>query len=502
MKKTPTIFIVALFICSGILSAQPSLKFADIMIQKELNPSVTADARNLAGSLNLPVEIYVSGKAMVEAVSVENGKVVYSVITNFLHPFKDGYCAYYDDISKTFDLSKARQIYANGYCVDKTGEQLKFKTKKLYTKLYLVPCGTTSRRNVFAFDYDTGDLVDSAYVPYSNPILQTPRKVLQLSRTRILVADQLSDVVQMFDTSGTYIQVYAPLGGLNNAILDNIRDMEFRENGNLLVTNAGTTGNALNTVQQFSTTGAFLNTFIGTNINSPYCLLYRTGDLLVSNSGGTENIGKFNKTNGTYIGSYISNTLNFPQQMINLSGGRVAVCEFSGGLTGIRIYDSVGVIKDTLKGVTGNRGVWKLPNGNFLTTNSTGIYEIDDTTGALLRTIVAGLGFHSISVFDPNMITGVNEIKGEIPSGYNLYNNYPNPFNPSTNIKFEIPEKSFVNLTVYDVAGRRVEELVNSTMQTGIYNINWDAGDLRSGVYFARITAGGFSKTIKMMLLK
>jgi hypothetical protein len=231
-------------------------------------------------------------------------------------------------------------------------------------------------------------------------------------------------------------------------------------------------------------------------------MLYRTGDLLVTNTSGTDNIGKFDKTSGTYIGSFISNTLNFPQQMINLAGGRVAVCEFSGVLSGIRIYDSVGVIKDTLKGVTGNRGVWKLPNGNFLTTNSVGIYEIDDTTGALIRTIVSGLGFHSISVFDPNLVTGINEVKGEVPTGLNLYGNYPNPFNPSTNIKFDIPQNTIVNLSVYDAAGRRVAELIKEEMNPGTYTANWDAGNMQSGIYFARMTAGGFARTVKMMLIK
>jgi hypothetical protein len=131
MKKTiSSVFAIMIFL-AGVLSAQPSLRYTDIMIQKEYNPSVTAEARSLAGSLNLPVEIYLSSKAMMEAVSVENGKVVYSVTTNFLHPLKDGYCAYYEDISKTFDLSKARIIYANGVCIDKTGEQLISGTRKL-----------------------------------------------------------------------------------------------------------------------------------------------------------------------------------------------------------------------------------------------------------------------------------------------------------------------------------------------------------------------------------
>ncbi|MCU0372386.1 MAG: T9SS type A sorting domain-containing protein, partial [Ignavibacteria bacterium] len=90
----------------------------------------------------------------------------------------------------------------------------------------------------------------------------------------------------------------------------------------------------------------------------------------------------------------------------------------------------------------------------------------------------------------------------EIPSGYNLYYNYPNPFNPSTNIKFEIPQNTIVNLSVYDAAGRRVAELINEEMQPGVYTANWDAGDMQSGIYFAKITVGGFARTVKMMLIK
>jgi hypothetical protein len=107
-----------------------------------------------------------------------------------------------------------------------------------------------------------------------------------------------------------------------------------------------------------------------------------------------------------------------------------------------------------------------------------------------------------ISPFDPNLVTGINEIKGEIPGEFRIYNNYPNPFNPSTKIKFELPLNSFVELSVYDAAGRKVAGLINAKMQAGVYETDWNAESLNSGVYFARLTAGGFVKTVKMMLLK
>ncbi|TRZ65821.1 T9SS C-terminal target domain-containing protein [bacterium] len=499
MKKA---FALLFFILITI-SAYSQLKydFNSSYINAEKNPQLRIDAENLAVKQGLPYNIYIKDVAMVEAIAVENGNVIYSVITNFLHPYNGSYCAYYDDIRKNYDLSKARITYGYG-TIDNSGEQLIFKQKKLVGMLYLIPCFTSSRRNVWAFDFNTGDLVDSAFVPYSSPILQAPRKVLQISRSRIIIADQVSDVVQLFDTSGAFIQTFAPSTGLNNAILDNIRDMIFRDNGNLLVTNAGTVGNSQNTIQQFSLQGVFLNTFASDSINSPYNLLFRNTDLLESNSSGAHNIIKFNKNTGAYTGDFLNSTLNFPQQMINLTGGRIALCEFSGVLSGIRIYDSLGILKDTLKGVTGVRGVWRLPNGNFLTTNSVGIYEINGTTGNLVRTIVSGYNFNCISVFDPNFVTGSNEVKSAIPDEFKLFNNYPNPFNPSTKIKFNIAKLSDVRIVVYDAIGREVRTLVNESLKPGTYEASFDGSQYPSGVYFYKLTADGFSETKSMILLK
>jgi len=95
----------------------------------------------------------------------------------------------------------------------------------------------------------------------------------------------------------------------------------------------------------------------------------------------------------------------------------------------------------------------------------------------------------------------VQEINPTLES-YHLYNNYPNPFNPTTNIGFRIADFGFVSLKVYDVLGNEVATLVNEERSTGEYVIEFDGKGLPSGIYFYSLRAGTFSETKKMILLK
>jgi len=89
-----------------------------------------------------------------------------------------------------------------------------------------------------------------------------------------------------------------------------------------------------------------------------------------------------------------------------------------------------------------------------------------------------------------------------VPEEYALFENYPNPFNPSTTIKFAVPEESFIRLEVYNTLGERVNTLVAETLTAGIYSVDWNGTDLSSGVYIYRLQAGSFVETKKMMLMK
>jgi hypothetical protein len=88
---------------------------------------------------------------------------------------------------------------------------------------------------------------------------------------------------------------------------------------------------------------------------------------------------------------------------------------------------------------------------------------------------------------------GIQKISSEIPEYYKLYDNYPNPFNPTTKIRFDIPfppdESRGVKLVIYDVLGREITTLVNEQLKPGTYEVEWDGTNFTSGVYFYRLEA-------------
>lgn len=100
------------------------------------------------------------------------------------------------------------------------------------------------------------------------------------------------------------------------------------------------------------------------------------------------------------------------------------------------------------------------------------------------------------------IITGNYSISSDIPTEFKLYANYPNPFNPSTSIQYDIPSNTFVKLIVYDVTGKEVETLVNENLQAGKYETTFSGLNYSSGVYFARIEAGNYKHIIKMLMIK
>jgi len=98
--------------------------------------------------------------------------------------------------------------------------------------------------------------------------------------------------------------------------------------------------------------------------------------------------------------------------------------------------------------------------------------------------------------------SGINIVSTEIPSEYKLYNNYPNPFNPSTNIKYQITNNRFTTLKIFDILGREIKTLVNEFQKSGIYEVQFSLDGFESGVYFYKLQSGDFSDVKKMILIK
>jgi hypothetical protein len=113
--------------------------------------------------------------------------------------------------------------------------------------------------------------------------------------------------------------------------------------------------------------------------------------------------------------------------------------------------------------------------------------------GCVLNGIVYG---------DTASVIGIIPIGSEIPNSFSLSQNFPNPFNPTTKIKFDVPQTSFTKLIIYNLLGREVATLVNEELKPGTYQTDWDASGFSSGVYFYKIIAGEYTETKKMVLMK
>lgn len=107
-----------------------------------------------------------------------------------------------------------------------------------------------------------------------------------------------------------------------------------------------------------------------------------------------------------------------------------------------------------------------------------------------------------IAIIKYSQLVGIENIGSEIPSVFGLSQNYPNPFNPSTKISFSLPVCSNVHLAVYDIAGKEVEVLVNQSMNSGVYEVDWNAAALSSGTYFYTLRTESYTETKKMVLVK
>lgn len=156
----------------------------------------------------------------------------------------------------------------------------------------------------------------------------------------------------------------------------------------------------------------------------------------------------------------------------------------------------------------------------YATTSNNGQYEVENIVAGDYTLIVDATDYENVNInnivslnystnpsaqkdllVSPAGTTSVNQ-GSNIPTGYSLLQNYPNPFNPVTQIKFTIPEKSYVKLSVYNLIGQKVADLINSELNAGEYTVTFNANGLSSGVYIYRLESGNFVSTKKMILMK
>ncbi len=148
-------------------------------------------------------------------------------------------------------------------------------------------------------------------------------------------------------------------------------------------------------------------------------------------------------------------------------------------------------------------------------------YQMNDRTGEIRDSLILpghrspGIALDSlngkylVSIYQNKLyfttwdvVLNVDDHRPSLASSFALAQNYPNPFNPSTSISFTIPKTSHVTLSIYNLLGQQVARLVDGEKMPGEYSVEWNAANMSSGVYFYKMTAGIFTGTKKMVVMK
>jgi gluconolactonase len=154
---------------------------------------------------------------------------------------------------------------------------------------------------------------------------------------------------------------------------------------------------------------------------------------------------------------------------------------------------------------TGPTGVWIVsPTGTYLDRIAMTIGPSNCAWGDADKKTLYITGGTSLYRIRLAKTTGIKNEGYLQPDSYKLYGNYPNPFNPSTMINYQLPTTNHVTLKIYDTIGREIATLVNEVKEAGLYNVqlSMNTEQLSSGIYFYRLKAGNFSATKKLVLLK
>ncbi len=131
---------------------------------------------------------------------------------------------------------------------------------------------------------------------------------------------------------------------------------------------------------------------------------------------------------------------------------------------------------------------------SVLTDNSGNVYEFGSRVGLNSQ--------NDYILIKYSQLVGSGHINGTIPKTFSLKQNYPNPFNPETIISFDLPEKSHIRISVYDILGKQLELLIDNYYEAGTYSINFNSEKYPSGVYFYKMQTDKFSDSKKMIIAK
>lgn len=262
------------------------------------------------------------------------------------------------------------------------------------SEVLLIPNSASDARVVMAFDAHDGTLIDAEFIPNPGSIdgltLNRPLHAIVSPWGTILLSDQLRHVVFEFNFDGTPVGVFAPAGGQDSTVLNNIRGLALTPKGEVLVSNSGPSAIVENdhSIVQFDQDGEEVPKLIFQRyggIRGPFDVLVLEDMILVSADQSNAVMrytpeGKFDEL--------FARDVQFPMQLAESAAGTILLAVSSGGF--IREYQRDGAVIGTYTaGMSSFRGVAELGNGNLLVTNNTGVHEIT-RANQLVETKFAG----------------------------------------------------------------------------------------------------------------
>jgi len=258
-------------------------------------------------------------------------------------------------------------------------------------------------------------------------------------------------------------------------------------------------------VRRYQLDGTFVDEFTSVGVPQSIGIDWDgNGNLYISSYGG-DNVRKFD-TNGNDLGLFINSNLLGPTNIWFDAAGDMLVSDYNG--TAVKRFDPAGTyVSDFLTGLSNSEGVDFFPNGNILIGNgATSSVKLFDNAGNYIEDFISSGAGNLLTpnavVIRENNAVSVSGSGNSFINNYILEQNYPNPFNPGTIISFSIPNSGFTQLKIYDALGTEINSLVNEYKQSGNYDIEFNAENLPTGIYFYRLISGNYSDTKKMILLK
>ena len=302
--------------------------------------------------------------------------------------------------------------------------------------------------------------------------------------------------------------VYTSIGGARSLIFPNANNGYFLANtpvgdGNVkylyATTNAGVNWQSIYNLPTQTEALHF------SSVNTGYAV--GTGGMVTKTSNGGLNwIAQVSGTGSDLYSVYfVNNNIGFACGNQNIiattNGGSNWVIQYTDPVTYLSDMYFYNASNGAAVGEEGKR--LHTTNGglNWISdTEPSGIIALNTVTYSGSSTMYCG-GTHGF-ISTRNSLTGINHNGTEIPESFSVKQNYPNPFNPNTVIQFTLPKTGFVKISVFDISGKFIKDIIKSELNAGSYTADFNGSDLSSGVYFYSLTSGEFTDVKKLLFLQ